>query len=82
MDYTKAGVFTPGKYGEWRFDKRSYSARSSSPRKCFSKRPLRKSSPAPWAAPPARALTLCPTIRPGLYLATWSPLPQGVRTTW
>lgn len=25
MDYTLAGVFTPGKYGEWRFDKRSYS---------------------------------------------------------
>ncbi|KAL4519320.1 hypothetical protein Ndes2526A_g00413 [Nannochloris sp. 'desiccata'] len=25
MDYTLDGVFTPGKYGEWRFDKRSYS---------------------------------------------------------
>ena len=25
-DYTKEGVFTPGKYGEWRFDKRTYSA--------------------------------------------------------
>ncbi len=24
MDYTKRGVFTPGKYGEWRFDKRTY----------------------------------------------------------
>ena len=24
MDYTLEGVFTPGKYGEWRFDKRSY----------------------------------------------------------
>ena len=31
MDYTREGVFTPGKYGEWRFDKRSYSARSASP---------------------------------------------------
>lgn len=25
MDYTLEGVFTPGKYGKWRFDKRSYS---------------------------------------------------------
>jgi len=25
MDYTLDGVFTPGKFGEWRFDKRSYS---------------------------------------------------------
>ena len=25
MDYTLDGQFTPGKYGEWRFDKRSYS---------------------------------------------------------
>eukprot|EP00889_Picochlorum_renovo_P007333 jgi/Picre1/34363/NNA_001834.t1 len=25
MDYAKNGTFTPGKYGEWRFDKRSYS---------------------------------------------------------
>jgi hydroxyproline O-arabinosyltransferase len=24
MDYTRKGVFTPGKYGEWRFDKRTY----------------------------------------------------------
>lgn len=24
MDYTLDGTFTPGKYGEWRFDKRSY----------------------------------------------------------
>ena len=24
MDYTKDGEFTPGKYGEWRFDKRTY----------------------------------------------------------
>jgi hydroxyproline O-arabinosyltransferase len=24
MDYTNEGVFTPGKYGEWRFDKREY----------------------------------------------------------
>ncbi|KAJ9530850.1 hypothetical protein QJQ45_028857 [Haematococcus lacustris] len=24
MDYTKEGVFTPGKYGEWRFDKRTW----------------------------------------------------------
>lgn len=24
MDYTLQGVFTPGKFGEWRFDKRSY----------------------------------------------------------
>lgn len=24
MDYTKEGVFTPGKIGEWRFDKRSW----------------------------------------------------------
>ena len=24
MDYTKEGTFTPGKYGEWRFDKRTY----------------------------------------------------------
>merc|ERR550532_827762 len=28
MDYTKEGVFTPGKYGEWRFDKRSYAMRA------------------------------------------------------
>lgn len=27
MDYTLDGKFTPGKYGEWRFDKRSYSGR-------------------------------------------------------
>ncbi|KFM22371.1 hypothetical protein F751_0081 [Auxenochlorella protothecoides] len=27
MDYTKEGVFTPGKIGEWRFDKRAYSLR-------------------------------------------------------
>ena len=26
MDYTKDGVFTPGKYGEWRFDKRTYAS--------------------------------------------------------
>lgn len=26
MDYTLDGVFTPGKYGEWRFDKRSYAS--------------------------------------------------------
>ena len=26
-DYTKKGVFTPGKMGEWRFDKRSYMGR-------------------------------------------------------
>ncbi|KAK9823561.1 hypothetical protein WJX72_003781 [[Myrmecia] bisecta] len=25
MDYTLQGEFTPGKYGDWRFDKRSYS---------------------------------------------------------
>lgn len=25
MDYTNEGVFTPGKFGEWRFDKRTYS---------------------------------------------------------
>ena len=24
MDYTRKGKFTPGKYGEWRFDKRTY----------------------------------------------------------
>jgi hydroxyproline O-arabinosyltransferase len=24
MDYTLEGVFTPGKFGAWRFDKRSY----------------------------------------------------------
>lgn len=24
MDYTKEGKFTPGKYGDWRFDKRTY----------------------------------------------------------
>jgi hydroxyproline O-arabinosyltransferase len=24
MDYTKEGKFTPGKFGEWRFDKRTY----------------------------------------------------------
>lgn len=24
MDYTLKGEFTPGKYGEWRFDKRTY----------------------------------------------------------
>lgn len=24
MDYTRKGAFTPGKYGEWRFDKRTY----------------------------------------------------------
>ncbi|KAI3431793.1 hypothetical protein D9Q98_010546 [Chlorella vulgaris] len=27
MDYTLQGLFTPGKYGEWRFDKRSYATR-------------------------------------------------------
>jgi len=27
MDYTLDGVFTPGKYGQWRFDKRSYATR-------------------------------------------------------
>lgn len=27
MDYTLAGEFTPGKYGEWRFDKRSYAGK-------------------------------------------------------
>ena len=27
MDYTLAGEHMPGKYGEWRFDKRSYSDR-------------------------------------------------------
>ena len=26
-DYTKDGVFTPGKIGQWRFDKRSYMGR-------------------------------------------------------
>jgi hypothetical protein len=26
-DYTKKGVFTPGKMGEWRFDKRTYMGR-------------------------------------------------------
>ena len=25
QDYTKDGTFTPGKVGEWRFDKRTYS---------------------------------------------------------
>ena len=25
QDYTKDGMFTPGKVGEWRFDKRTYS---------------------------------------------------------
>lgn len=27
MDYTLDGKFTPGKYGEWRFDKRTYSVK-------------------------------------------------------
>lgn len=27
MDYTLQGEHMPGKYGEWRFDKRSYSGR-------------------------------------------------------
>ena len=27
MDYKLTGEFTPGKYGEWRFDKRSYGGR-------------------------------------------------------
>eukprot|EP00884_Botryococcus_braunii_P021976 jgi/Botrbrau1/8462/Bobra.0237s0079.1 len=27
MDYTLDGVFTPGKFGEWRFDKRTYASR-------------------------------------------------------
>ena len=26
MDYTLEGEFTPGKYGAWRFDKRTYAA--------------------------------------------------------
>lgn len=26
-DYTLEGVFTPGKYGAWRFDKRTYAAK-------------------------------------------------------
>lgn len=26
-DYTRSGKFTPGKIGEWRFDKRSYMGR-------------------------------------------------------
>ena len=31
MDYTLKGQFTPGKFGEWRFDKRSYSVRPPPP---------------------------------------------------
>lgn len=37
MDYTLEGKFTPGKYGEWRFDKRSYA--SLPPKKPLSQPP-------------------------------------------
>ena len=40
-DYTRDGVFTPGKIGEWRFDKRSYMGRA----------PPRNLAPPPRAAP-------------------------------
>ena len=40
-DYTRDGVFTPGKIGEWRFDKRSYMGRA----------PPRHLAPPPRAAP-------------------------------
>jgi hypothetical protein len=41
MDYTLDGVFTPGKYGQWRFDKRSYATRSTPPPFTFYVQPAR-----------------------------------------